>query len=379
MTAARLAAGGALAALALGAIVLGVRWGWTDRLPSTDAGWAERWRHAAGEVGRTPGEGWAAWSAACSALTGSGPDGPPAIERLMDIVPEPGWPAQITPPAHALAPDAPWTGALHAIADAVRAAAARGDADAAVGLAALAGRIETGLGVDRGLADAPERFDAAAAVDRALQHAVSAGLFDRADPRVAALTALNDDAAGFGIDWAIRVERERALRAAAESGAADAARLIAGFYEDLDLSARGRRGAAARVEAAADALRRGEHPQAARFLPDIDAVILARRAARAERVGLAVMLALERHRARTGAYPESLDALVPIEFARVPVDPFGFGEPFGYRALDTAADTPGPGYRLWSAGPDRDDDGGEPLGPDGDGDRVFNPAEETPA
>ncbi|MCC5823961.1 MAG: hypothetical protein LAT64_11070 [Phycisphaerales bacterium] len=370
-----------VAVLLVGAILLALAAWWSLRptgLPTSDAGWAARWHAEADEVGRTPGEGWSEWVAAGATLREARSHGPLTIERLMDIVPEDGWPEQITPPAHAAAPDARWPDAMHTIADAVRAASDRADGHAVIALAALAGRIEAGMGVDAGLQGAVERFAAGAAVDRALQDAVSRGVFGPGDPGLAMLTALNDDAAGFGIDWAIRVERERALRACAEAGAHGAARLIGRLYTDLDLSARGRPGAAARVEATADALRRGEHPEAMAFLPDIDAVIDARRAARAERVGLAVMLGLERFRARTGGYPQRLGELVPIEFGRVPVDPFGFGELFGYRLIDARAERPESGYRLWSMGPNRIDDGGTAMDPDGAGDRVFNPAREVP-
>jgi hypothetical protein len=87
------------------------------------------------------------------------------------------------------------------------------------------------------------------------------------------------------------------------------------------------------------------------------------------------MVAVERHRSRTGVYPASLAALAPVELLRVPVDPFGFGEDFGYALLDPASARPASGYRLWSMGPDRRADGGDPAA-----DLVFNPSgqEATP-
>jgi hypothetical protein len=71
------------------------------------------------------------------------------------------------------------------------------------------------------------------------------------------------------------------------------------------------------------------------------------------RRGLEYMLALESFRLQTGAYPGTLDALVPSHLPALPPDPHS-GRPFVYRP------TPGvePGYVLYSIGPDGVDDGG---------------------
>lgn len=60
--------------------------------------------------------------------------------------------------------------------------------------------------------------------------------------------------------------------------------------------------------------------------------------------------ALERHRADTGTYPATLDALVPTYLTEIPNDPYS-GEPPRYSTA--------PSHRLWSVGPDEKDDGGE--------------------
>jgi hypothetical protein len=57
---------------------------------------------------------------------------------------------------------------------------------------------------------------------------------------------------------------------------------------------------------------------------------------------LRIVIALEAHRAASGAPPERLDALVPEFLAELPLDPFG-EQPFGYRR-------PGDGYLLWGTG-----------------------------
>lgn len=76
-----------------------------------------------------------------------------------------------------------------------------------------------------------------------------------------------------------------------------------------------------------------------------------------------VALALERHRLRTGSFPDSLDALVSAELDEVPSDPFhesGFIYRVGEAPTATAADG---GCVLYSVGYDNRDDGGTPAGP----------------
>ncbi len=82
-----------------------------------------------------------------------------------------------------------------------------------------------------------------------------------------------------------------------------------------------------------------------------------------------VAIALELHHRRTGAWPESLNALVPDLLPAVPPDRFD-GNPLRYRLIDGDP-------LLYSIGRDRDDDGGRPVdgkapGPNrGDGDWIL--------
>ncbi|MFA0768629.1 MAG: hypothetical protein OXFUSZZB_001957 [Candidatus Fervidibacter sp.] len=61
-------------------------------------------------------------------------------------------------------------------------------------------------------------------------------------------------------------------------------------------------------------------------------------------------IALRLYRKERGRHPENLSALVPRYLSSVPADPFD-GKPLRYRREGT-------GFRLWSIGPDRKDDGG---------------------
>lgn len=77
----------------------------------------------------------------------------------------------------------------------------------------------------------------------------------------------------------------------------------------------------------------------------------------ARRDGALVVLALEAARRRTGAYPATLDDLVPVFLPRVPLDPFD-GQPLRYIAPKSAADRP----VLYSVGVDGVDEGGRDPG-----------------
>jgi hypothetical protein len=66
-------------------------------------------------------------------------------------------------------------------------------------------------------------------------------------------------------------------------------------------------------------------------------------------------LALRRFWLATKEYPETLDGLVPRYLAAVPLDPFA-DRPLTYKRLPA-------GYRLYSIGDDRIDDGGTPAAP----------------
>jgi hypothetical protein len=59
---------------------------------------------------------------------------------------------------------------------------------------------------------------------------------------------------------------------------------------------------------------------------------------------------LQAYRKEKGAYPDSLDALVPGYMPDLPIDPWT-GKPMLYKVTDD-------GYLLYACGPDRDDDGG---------------------
>jgi len=64
-----------------------------------------------------------------------------------------------------------------------------------------------------------------------------------------------------------------------------------------------------------------------------------------------IAVAIERYRLVTGRVPESLAVLVPDYLDQVPVDPYD-GQPMCYRVTET-------GYRLYSIGSDRKDNGGQ--------------------
>lgn len=69
---------------------------------------------------------------------------------------------------------------------------------------------------------------------------------------------------------------------------------------------------------------------------------------------LTVALALRAHKAERGAYPKTLDALVPAYLAKVPADPFAVSGPLRYERKKA-------GYALWSIGPDAKNNGGKPI------------------
>ena len=67
---------------------------------------------------------------------------------------------------------------------------------------------------------------------------------------------------------------------------------------------------------------------------------------------------VEQHKARTGSYPKSLDAIASELGGSVPVDPF-IGKPYHYQPSDT-------GFLLYSVGQNLSDDGGKHDWRDGD-------------
>lgn len=65
-------------------------------------------------------------------------------------------------------------------------------------------------------------------------------------------------------------------------------------------------------------------------------------------------LAMQTHFHELGSYPEHLEQLVGFGLEKVPVDPFGNGEPLRFRCESNAAD----GVTIWSIGPDAIDNDG---------------------
>lgn len=84
----------------------------------------------------------------------------------------------------------------------------------------------------------------------------------------------------------------------------------------------------------------------------------------ARRRGLRTLLALERRRAATGAYPERLADLVPAQLPALPLDPWT-GRPFVYKPRAAPAGQPPHAWPfvLYALGADRTDHGGLPPGP----------------
>jgi hypothetical protein len=80
-----------------------------------------------------------------------------------------------------------------------------------------------------------------------------------------------------------------------------------------------------------------------------------------DEVGVRAMIALEKHRAERGAYPEKLDELVPEFLRSLPIDPWS-GRPLGYRSLADGETVGGFGYVLYSVGGDGVDHGGRSQG-----------------
>jgi hypothetical protein len=69
-------------------------------------------------------------------------------------------------------------------------------------------------------------------------------------------------------------------------------------------------------------------------------------------------MALRIHKGKTGSYPKSLDELVPGALTKLPIDPYS-GGPYMYKA-------DGAGFKVYSVGKDRVDQGGTPPNPPGD-------------
>jgi hypothetical protein len=87
------------------------------------------------------------------------------------------------------------------------------------------------------------------------------------------------------------------------------------------------------------------------LLPAIDKAIQSSDQWATDRAATEAMVAIERFRARTGAYPNALSDLLPAELASEPLDAWS-GSALAYRRE-------GEGYRLYSTGLDGKDDGGK--------------------
>jgi hypothetical protein len=98
--------------------------------------------------------------------------------------------------------------------------------------------------------------------------------------------------------------------------------------------------------------------------PATERVVVAATEADAGRLLARAALALTAFKAKTGSYPDTLDALVPDFLPRVPLDPFS-GRPLRLRR-------DGDGLVIYSVGRDLKDDGGHPVEPGKwEGDLVF--------
>jgi hypothetical protein len=107
------------------------------------------------------------------------------------------------------------------------------------------------------------------------------------------------------------------------------------------------------------------------LMPALEKVVQAEQRTRALTGAMAVAVACERHRQKTGSWPDRLDAVDTSILAEVPEDPF-VGGPLKYRRTPT-------GIVVYATGLDRIDDGGETLSPDGKaksdlGVTLFDPA-----
>ncbi len=87
------------------------------------------------------------------------------------------------------------------------------------------------------------------------------------------------------------------------------------------------------------------------LLPAVDKFLTSEDRFATDLAATRAMVAIERFRARTGAYPETLSALTPADLPATPIDAWS-GEPLRYRREGEA-------YRLCSMGIDGKDDGGE--------------------
>lgn len=115
-----------------------------------------------------------------------------------------------------------------------------------------------------------------------------------------------------------------------------------------------------------DLLNRAGHFEKDNFydLPDIEIIATTVDRPRMLWHATRLVIAIERHRAATGRYPESLDELTPQFFSEIPADPYDPDGRFRYRRIDPLGDPFCRGYLLWSVAIDGDDNNGSTTPPD---------------
>jgi hypothetical protein len=145
-----------------------------------------------------------------------------------------------------------------------------------------------------------------------------------------------------------------------------------------------RRGALAELEGTLERLPRNQLLGKI-MLPALGRAMHSRDQIESDRAGTRLLLAIELHKVEKGAYPATLDALVPAYLPSIPRDPFAADGAFRYRRLDDGAanSAGGRGYVLYSVGGDGEDNNGTwpensspfPYSTDAKGfDYVFNRA-----
>jgi hypothetical protein len=96
------------------------------------------------------------------------------------------------------------------------------------------------------------------------------------------------------------------------------------------------------------------------LMPALDRAARGADQVKLERDATKLMLAIERYRAAKGAYPASLESLVPEYIKALPRDDIS-GQPFAYRLVNPEQDDQKRGYLLYSFGIDGVDNNGKPI------------------
>lgn len=368
--------------------------------PTTQQGWAQRWKDAASEYGRVAGEGWDVFLDVRTELAATddtdrvaaAADRLRAVERFTAEVPD------VVGTAKAFEQMSNDLSGLRkpvviVMVPAMQAAIEASDLHAAaewVERAWALARVAEGAGTISGAM---------------LQNAVVSTVFDamRAHAPIIAtdrrLSGLAENAPVADIIWSLRLDREDKLGTVADLRidswmmASDELELLDRAYLDwIAYETTGDTAARDRVVALRDRLDNDRayarrRPVLDGFFFSFERASLFFRAIHAERDALRVMLALERWRAANGRYPDTLDVLVPGQLAALPPDR-GAGV-LRYRLVDAASADPLAAYVLYADGLDGvDNDGTENserpgttlTDPNRTGDHVFNrPAPLWPA